>query len=410
MRRPSNLGVSLLGSALPAMIGALATVWLARASAPQLAISVLGIWTVLGLLTLTDFGLTRTASKLAASGISPLVVSRTLRSASVIAGTATTAVLAAGLTLVGADAFFWLLLVLPVLATLQFPLVGALEAQGAFGVVAGLKTLNAVVVYAVPTAIVILIPTRVGLALAVLAIIVGRVTLFLLLAASVSRYRPATQREGLGRREHFRVDKAYLWIALSSLLGPALLYADRLALTIGGVPDNVWISYVALSELLMKTYILPSSVMAVVFPWLVRNMQTEIRRIRSWYAWRLPAVTLGTAATVACLTVLLPDALFDILGIDAFAGDLRAVALALGASTVINWSSQAYIGLLQATHFEFAPALVQFALAVPYAIVLVAAAASGSVVLVAFAVFARVLVTWATLVLVAARVLRGSAP
>ena len=154
--RSASVLAALLGSVIPALIGAVATVYAVSELARADARAVLVIWTVVGYLTLTDLGLTRSAATLVAGGTDARTAARALRPVSVTAGL----VLSAGMLIFlqfsgslreGVDGLAAAAVVpLPVLTTLTFPLLGAMEASGRFGLIALHKSLQSVVTYLIP--------------------------------------------------------------------------------------------------------------------------------------------------------------------------------------------------------------------------------------------------------------------
>lgn len=380
--------ISLTGGITPALIGAVGSGLMMAAGGSEPAIAVLAAWSILGYLTLTDLGLTRTAAKLASqdpAGASTHVAA--LWRLSIPLGLILGAVVASLALLV--TPWMWLLIGLPLLAAMQFPVFGALEARGEFGAIAIQRTLNALFTYLVPAlAVTVLNGSESATPIALGVISLGRIALFALLVArmklSVSQaaYAVRTSRTDL---------RLVSWIGLSSVLGPLMLYADRLALGIANVPPDIWTFYVATSELVMKAYIIPSAVLSVVFPWLAQHASTRRLMVRRWFGYALPVAVLIAACVAAGLVLVAPAAWIE----RVTPVDPQTVRLLLGtllAATVVNAGSQAFIAVLQAMGNHQFAAISQLALFLPFVLALLFAVGTGSAVIIAAVVAARVVV------------------
>lgn len=358
------LGLSMGGSLMPALVAVAATVVANTRGDARTLVILLSIWTVGGYLTLTDFGLTRSAAKLVAEGGDPRAVIRRLRPVSLRVGAGLSMIGATVLVVLGAThptvpVLLWFLVPLPLATALQFPLVGALEASGRFGVLAGHRLLNALSVYLGPALCVPL--GKRGLILGLALMWSYRLAALGGLAAFLPR---ATPHPALSRPAE-PLASIVGWIGLSSMLGPALLYLDRAFVPMTGA--SLWISYVSLSEILLRSYVIPASIMAVVFPWTVRRLRSDPAMVRRVFGTWLPVVTVGGALVAGGVLALSPDALYRAAGVGAASvGSARSVAVLLVVGTVINWSSQAQITLAQAAGAQRGVVLAQAALLIPF--------------------------------------------
>lgn len=383
-----NVLISLSGSILPAAVGVFGTALLL--GAPQeSSVVLLAAWSVLGYMTLTDLGLTRSASKMVSSGqADPATAIAELWRPAIPLGVAIGLVVAVLAVVV--NPWLWLLLPIPLVSAMQFPLMGALEAQGRFDVLATQRLLNACLTYLLPAACAVIFPTTVGLAVGLSLLSVGRVALFFVLRRQLRLPLFTTFRATFRARPVKHGKGLVFWVGLSSILGPAFLYADRLALAAAGVPTEVWVFYVALSEILMKSYVLPSAVLSVAFPWLAANARGHLKALRRAATLWFPLGMLVGAVAAIAAGFLLPNAVFASIAPSAEQGDARLVAILLTAGTIVNWASQGYIALLQALDRQRFVAIAQICLVPAFVVGLFMASAAGSVVAIAAVALGRI--------------------
>lgn len=366
-----NLGVSTMGSVLPAAVGALGTALVGWAGPRQYAVTVLAAWTLIGYLSLTDFGLTRSASKLVAEGAHGVdeVVGALWRTA-IPLGLLLACGVVAVVMFAGLDQSLLALAVVPVASVLQFPVVGALEATGRFAVIGLQRLANAVFVYLIPALLIAFPGDYSGVVVALVVMATYRVVVVGVLAGRLGLRPVRIIRDAApgGRLQHLGVHRVLTWVGLSSILGPLMLYADRVALWWAGVPETTWVSYVTLSELLIKTYVLPSAALAVLFPWFTRHRERRATLQRMVFVRVLPVVTaLALTAGVPIVLWLSATVLHGLVGGSGAPG---AVVVLLAAGTLVNWSSQAYIAVLQVHDRQRLVVLVQIVFVLPYLIAL----------------------------------------
>lgn len=397
-----SLTASLSGGVFPALIGVAATVLANRVGAPSDLVVLLFVWTIVGYLTLTDFGLTRAAASLVANGSAPRDAVARLRRSSVLIGSSLSLAMLLGLALyhgvtqTPVPGVIWAMAPLALLSCVQFPVVGALEASNRFGLLAVVKSGNAVSVYLAPA--VLLWWGSPGLAVGVAIIYVWRVGALAWLILSLPR-RP----DGVAGRQGSGVDAPVTnvrglltWLGLSSVLGPLFLYVDR-AFVAGVGDQQMWIFYVSCSEILLRTYVIPSSALAVLFPLTVVRLKTHPIAVRRVFGRVLPlgAVALVGAGLVASAVV--PLSVLTSLGLpEGQEGEGRVVVALLLAGTFVNWFSQAQIALIQAQGNQRAVVVAQATLIAPYVALLL---------LVSGAAVAPVAAVWAARIAVLALVL-----
>lgn len=395
-----NSIVSLSGGLLPALVGVVGTGLAATRSEPTEAAVLLTVWTLIGYLSLTDFGLTRTASKLTAEGTDlRVVIGRLWRTSLVFGGCM--AILVLGLTiLTGARPWLALLCILPLAAALQFPIVGALEARGRFGTLALQRFMNATCVYLAPAVVITIRQDGTGTFCAILVIVAYRIATLLALARRLGLSWLHAFIEMTSRNDGRDFTRDVLaWVGLSSAIGPLLLYADRVVLGLLQVPSETWVFYVAVSELLIRTYIVPSAVLSVLFPWLARNHESRVDLIRMLFLIIAPLLTLFAAFGAFYLVATMPVAMFPdhLIGVSEHSAKTIVVLLAIG--TVVNWSSQALIAVLHAADRQKVVTTAQAAIAVPYVLTYGMAMAlhDQRAELVAAVWAARIVATWVCL-------------
>ncbi|AXL13004.1 hypothetical protein DXT68_13285 [Microbacterium foliorum] len=397
-----NVVLSLSGSILPALVGVAGTILLLRSSSGDASVTVLTAWTLLGYMVLSDLGLTRSASKLVSAGTAPTTAVGTLWRTALPLGIALSA-----LTLVvGLLVSPWLLLLVPVplLTALQFPVAGALEASGQFAVLAGQRLINALTVYLLPPLAIALLDPAQGIPVGFGVLLLGRVVLFWYLFAHLAVPLRATLGATFDRKAGSQAHLVF-WVGLSSIVGPAFLYADRLAVSLGAFSDGEWVDYTALSELLLKSYVIPSAVLAVVFPWLATRASAHLPLLRKLVSRGLPLAAFAGAGLVTALGFLVPsDLVAVILPIAGDRDGMSAIVL-LVVATGLNWISQVYIAVLQGFDRQKVVAVWQLALALPFAGGLLIASVSGSLAVVAAVALARIALLAIILALEARRTL-----
>lgn len=397
-RLGSRIVLALAGGLAPAAIGAVATILVGQTSGREQLVSLLIVWSVIGYSTLSDLGLTRAASRLVAEGHTASSVVRRLWRVSMLLGALLA--LASAFVLMLAHQPPAILVVLPTLpiAALQFPLVGALEAQGRFGVLAINRSLNAVFGYLLPA---------VGLLLGTgLAPLLALYSLYRLGSlVTLARHADVDLRRRPPVAEPPEIRGLVSWLAISSLLGPLALYADRVVLGLMSVPQESWIFYTTVSELLIRTYVVPAAVMSVAFPWLVLNLRARAGLIKTVFQRVLPIGSVAVAAGAGLVAGALPTSWLDLAGLHIDSAPLLRVVLALlVAGTALNWSSQLQIGLLHAVGAQKSTATWQLVVFPVFlvALLIVACAHSAGGVAVAVVFVARICVSWLGLALLCA--------
>jgi len=288
-----NVQTSLGGSLIPAAIGVLATFMLGRTPHRSAAAIVLVAWSVVGYLSITDFGLSRSASRLVADGreaITSIVAS--LWRASLALGAGMAVVVAVLMALFG-DAVgagrqnsLWLLTVAPVVSALQFPVIGLLEAKGEFKRLAAQRIGNALCTYMVPALLVVVNDSLVWVSIVLLVgyRICALIWLWRITGIPLIGVWQAFRSAGGGSQDRGSVRRVAPWVAASSLIGSFYLYVDRGLLAISGPRVDVWVTYVAISELMLKTYLIPSATLSVAFPWLIGNFKRRRLLVRQLFA------------------------------------------------------------------------------------------------------------------------------
>ena len=395
MRR--NLTRSLVGGIIPAIVGIAGTLIAVNYVDSNGKLSLLLAWTVLGYLTLTDFGLTRSASKIASSrDASTTDLLAVLWRISIPLGILVTLVLFVAIFVSKGGSVLYFLLPVPLLSALQFPLIGILEARGSFGYLAGQRSANSVASFLAPAILVSIAPSYLPLALALIS--VARFVMLMALGARVRLSALETARATFGKHRYSALESKSVvpWLALSSLVGPILLYADRFVLATGFISNDLWVYYAATSEILLKSYILPTALVAVWFPWLAANARHHLDKVRKRFLIWLPAITV-IAAIAGGLTAyfIFPDAIFHLLGAEPeWMQTARMVLSITFAATIVNWSSQLYIALLQALDAQKFVGLMQLAILLPFILALVASAAAVGAVLVAVVYLLRIVIVW----------------
>lgn len=397
-----NVVLSLSGSILPALVGVVGTVLLVRTAPESASVTILTAWTLLGYMVLSDLGLTRSSSKLLSSGTDPAVAVGTLWRTALPLGLVLSLITGALAVLV--SPYLALLIPVPILTTLQFPVAGALEASGQFAVLAGQRLVNALSVYLIPPLTVAVLGVEQGLIVGFSVVLVARIGLFWYLLSHLSSTLRMTVRALFDRTLTSQAHLVF-WVGVSSVVGPAFLYADRVAVSLGEFSNQQWIDYTALSELLLKSYVIPSAVLAVVFPWLATRAMAHLPRLRALVTRWLPLTALVGAAVVVTAGLLIPrEVIAEVLPL-VMSDDGRNAMIILLTATGLNWISQMYIAVLQAFDRQKVVAIWQIAFAVPFLAALMLASFTGSLAAIAWVAFGRILVLCVVLALSARRAL-----
>lgn len=377
-----SLFASLAGGLLPAVVGVVATVLANRLGADADLVALLFVWTIIGYFTLSDFGLTRASSSLVANGSPARTAVATLRPSSVMIGSALSGAVTFGLVAYAwgfgatVPGVIWAMAPLPLLACAQFPLMGALEAANRFGMLAVIKSGNALSTYLVPA--VLLAWGIPGLVVGVVVIYVWRVAALVWLTCVLPQEThlvegPAYLASAVPVRD---VRGLLTWLGLSSVIGPLLLYVDR-AFVAGSGERDLWIFYLSCSEILLRTYIIPSSALAVFFPLTVKVLRTNPRAVTRVFGTVLPLGTLAIVVAGLAAVAVVPLSALTAVGLDPSTEPVgRAVLSTLVAGTAVNWFSQAQIALIQAQGRQRLVVVVQGGLAVPYLALLFAASSA----------------------------------
>lgn len=373
-----GLGLSTLGSVLPAGIGVVGAAVLSLSAPHGVAASVLLVWTVAGYLALTDFGLTRSASRLVAEGswdVAPVL--RRLWPVSLTVGVILAAVTASILGWL-ADGFDSLhpaamrvLVLFPVVYAIQFPVIGVLEGRGQYGVLAGYRIGTAMATFLLPGLLAAFTGTSITTMVGIIFAFRLFSLVFLLKSAGIGpRDVPSTRGHPAaawaGTMSEMRIGHVVTWVAVSSLVGPLLLYVDR-AFLAQIASSSVWVFYVTVSEMLLKTYIVPTALLAVCFPWLVANWRAQSERIRSILKSAVPVTTLALAGLAGTGGWMAGQQVAAAMGVPpSLQTSMRWVLAIATAGTIFNWASQGYIAVLHAVDGQRSVALSQAFVAVPY--------------------------------------------
>ena len=399
-----NAATSLVGSIVPALIGLGATLIVGRSADRHTAAAVLLLWSILGYLSLADLGLTRSASRLVSGRIQSVAATLGhLWPASVSLGFALGLVVGIVLALIqkgleGVDVeAAWIVVLVPLLSSIQFPIVGALEGLGKFRLLSAQRVLNAIFTYLLPSLLTVLCPH--GFALGLILLVAYR------LAAVVWLWRATGAKANdlrslVGTIPESRArdrTRGSFWLGVSSVLGALFLYLDRVVLFAWSPSIELWVLYVTISEVLLRTYLLPTAVLSVVFPWIMVNLDARLAQIRRVVVGWGPA---GTALAAVGGSIIAwagaPHMLswLNYLGTQEWMRWMITIAV---FGTVVNWSSQFYVAFLQAVDRYRLVVIVQAGMLLPYVILSFLALSTLGVLGLTIVWAARILVFWAVL-------------
>lgn len=409
-RRPRtalrDTATSIVGSVVPAVLGLASALLVGGAASRDAAAALLLIWSIVGYLSLTDLGLTRSASKLVSGG-------RSTANAAVAALWR----ISIGLGIVAASGVavlvwtlgphlttdripaIWLICVVPLVSAYQFVLTGVLEGQGAFRSLALQRAGNAVFTYLVPALLLLLVPGSLTITLVMLVGYRLVALLYLWRRAQLSLHGVLRSRRDLKLQDGAETSSVTFWLGLSSVLGALLLYLDRGILASSKPGSETWVFYVTVSEMMMKTYLVPTAVLSVAFPWLITNLVRRREFLHRVLVRWAPAATLVVALSVSVLMTVLAPSILRLMGFPEDSGWMGAVLATAAGATVVNWSSQGYVAFLQAVDRQRLVAFSQLVMIGPYAAAAYVALGVGGPLGLAVAWATRVVAFWILLVL-----------
>ncbi len=192
-------------------------------------------------------------------------------------------------------------------------LLGALEARRRFDLVAAISVPTAALGLLAPL---LVLPWTVRLSAAILAVAAVQFAAFIAAFATCMATIPGVRGAMRVRLGAVRELLGYgRWVAVSNVVGPLMVNADRLA--IGAVLSVRWVTfYAAPYELVARLSLVPSSLMRAMFPLFSADRTPDVRDARALAvdAARVIALLLGPLAVL--LVAWAPDVLRLWLGAD----------------------------------------------------------------------------------------------
>ena len=289
------------GAALGApLIGALISVPILIRHLEPAAFSLLGLyWVILGYASMVELGLGRSITwRLASLGPdNSAVASQTLSTALVAAfgfGAIGSVLLATALPMIfggfivvpsrlevaNAESLAWIALSVPTL-TVTSVLLGALEAQGRFGLIAIFRIPAGLALFLVPA---IMVQSGMGFGSVMAGIFWVRVVLAAALFVATARYYPPAKGSVLFSSSLLRSLLGYGgWLSLSALIGPLLVYLDRFLLSYKWGLDVTAI-YTPAFESVVRLLVIASAVSGIMFPRFAADANKQGRSSSRLYA------------------------------------------------------------------------------------------------------------------------------
>lgn len=273
-------------------------------------------WVFVGYFAFFDFGIGRaTAQKMATLADSPPRDRNRLfwSSAALSAGLAVVGALifwpiatlavkwmeATPALLAEARAALWLLVMVVPLAVIQSVLFGALEGRRAFGPVNVVGVVGNVLTAVLPLLSAVLIEPRIDLLIA--STLAARLFLLVALAILCHRLVPVRSPAAMDRSETSALLKFGGWATVTSIVGPILVYFDRLAI-------GAWIGAAAVAfyvigfNLVMQLLVVPNALSRALFPRLA-ELGDEQTRARSEDAAKALSAVVTPLAVLAIVAV-----------------------------------------------------------------------------------------------------------
>ena len=155
-----------------------------------------------------------------------------------------------------------------------------LEAYQRFGVVNIIRTINGVLLYAAPLAV---LPFTVSIHYIVLSIVAVRFLVFVLYALVCSRSVEDMHKPALRRRLIKPMLQLGGWMSVSNIIGPVMVYFDRFLI-------GVWLSvtavtyYVTPYELVSKLLFVTAAFVRVLFPAFSMSLQADAAQAATLYS------------------------------------------------------------------------------------------------------------------------------
>jgi len=221
-------------------------------------------------------------------------------------------------------------------------LLGALEAQRRFDLVAAIQVPASTLGLLAPL-LVLPFTTRLPAAIAAIAVVQGAgcvaagITCWRVLPDESARLRPAAAREllGFGR-----------WVAISNVVGPLMVNADRLA--IGALLSIRAVTfYAAPYEMVTRLLLVPSSLLRALFPLFSADRTSDVRDARRLAVGGAGAIALVMGPLAVFLVALAPELLRLWLGPEFARASAPSLEL-LAVGVMINGLALVPYSLLQA--------------------------------------------------------------
>jgi O-antigen/teichoic acid export membrane protein len=222
-------------------------------------------------------------------------------------------------------------------------LLGALEAQRRFDLVAAIQVPTAVLTLLAPL---VVLPWTVHLAAAIVAITSVQAAAFAAALAAclatIPRVRSAVRIRPRVVRELFGYGR---WVAVSNVIGPLMVNADRLA--IGAVLSVRLVTfYAAPYELVTRLSLIPSSLMRAMFPLFSADRTPDVRDARALAVAAARAIALVLGPVAVLVVALAADVLRLWLGPEFARLSASCLAL-LAVGVTINALAMVPFWLLQ---------------------------------------------------------------
>lgn len=250
--------------------------------------------------------------------------------------------LPAGLVAESRTAFQVLAVAVP-LAIVVPTLLGALEAQRRFDLVAVIQVPAAVLGLLAPLAV---LPWTTHLAPAIAAIAGVQAAAFVAALAACLVTVPGVRRTVQVRPRIVRQLVGYgRWVGVSNVVGPLMVNADRLA--IGAVLSVRLVTfYAAPYELVTRLSLVPSSLMRAMFPLFSVDRTPDVREARALAVAAARAIALVLGPVAVLIVALAPDVLRVWLGAEFARLSASSLAL-LAVGVTINAMAMVPFWLLQ---------------------------------------------------------------
>jgi len=372
-----NIGWSFFGTMVSALVGILAVPLAFRLYDESGIQKLMLLWTLVGMLSLADFGLTKGISKVVAQKQInyKTIKSFSKKSCSILAialfSLMTVVYLLSYIDFIKLDNkvvshdFVFVVVILVGLSILTYPILGFLEGIGNFKSLSIIKSIAVIISYG---GVILASPLGQNIAIPI-SLIGGRLTLLVLAIYSAKKIKLSYNLEindHLIKQsnviEYNRFLKDTCSLGFSSLAGLFFLYYDRFLVYFSELSQHDFIKYIGLAEIMIKGYIIPSVVTSVLFQYFsgLSSRKAKSKYIKFIIGWRFVGISAIFSMATLCIIFLAKEIILNIILNASVSGLLESLFLVLVFFSVVNWFSMINISIAQGLGLQQKVLIIQF--------------------------------------------------